>query len=167
MTFQFDPSALFDPTVLPITRFKDENGLTNHFLSNFHEGHVVLYLGRYWPTSEHAYQAAKTLDEVERDTIAECASPGMAKRKGLKLTKRPDWDEIKIEVMREILRIKFAHPELRARLLATGDAELIEGNYHDDDFWGQCPLGNGENWLGRLRMELRAELRCQAQTAPA
>lgn len=156
-------TVMFDPAVLPITRFKDEAGLTNHFLSNFHEGHTVLYLGRYWPSSEHAYQAAKTLDETERDAIAQCGSPGSAKRAGRRVAKRPDWDEIKIDVMREVLRIKFTHPDLRARLLATGDAELIEGNFHNDDFWGQCPLGHGENWLGRLLMELRAELRSEGQ----
>jgi N-glycosidase YbiA len=154
-------SMMFDPSVLPITRFKDEDGLTNHFLSNFHEGYTVLYLGRYWPTSEHAYQAAKTLDEEERDIIAQCATPGMAKRAGKRVTLRPDWDDIKIDVMREILRVKFQEPVLRAKLLATGMAELIEGNFHDDTFWGQCPLGDGLNWLGRLLMELRAEIRAQ------
>jgi predicted NAD-dependent protein-ADP-ribosyltransferase YbiA (DUF1768 family) len=63
--------------------------------------------------------------------------------------------------MRDLLRQKFAHPELRRLLLATGDAELVEGNTWGDRFWGVC-AGRGQNHLGRLLMAIRAEIRTAA-----
>ena len=82
-------------------------------------------------------------------------SGGRAKRLG-RVELRSDWEEVKIEVMREVLRCKFSqNPDLKAKLIATGDAELIEGNNWNDRFWGVC-RGVGQNHLGRLLMELRA-----------
>jgi predicted NAD-dependent protein-ADP-ribosyltransferase YbiA (DUF1768 family) len=59
--------------------------------------------------------------------------------------------------METLLRQKFAHPELRAKLKETNDAELVEGNWWGDRFWGVC-RGEGENHLGKLLMKIRAEL---------
>jgi predicted NAD-dependent protein-ADP-ribosyltransferase YbiA (DUF1768 family) len=69
--------------------------------------------------------------------------------------------------MRELLREKFWQEPERSVLLATGDVELIEGNWWGDQFWGQCPVGKGENWLGRLLMELRRDLRSDRPLTPA
>jgi ribA/ribD-fused uncharacterized protein len=71
---------------------------------------------------------------------------------------RDDWNDIKIDVMRDLLQEKFSDDDLRELLLATGDAELIEGNTWNDYFWGVC-LGEGQNWLGKLLMEVRKELK--------
>jgi predicted NAD-dependent protein-ADP-ribosyltransferase YbiA (DUF1768 family) len=69
------------------------------------------------------------------------------------------WADRKVGVMRAFLRRKFAPgTDFAARLLATGDAELVEGNNWGDDFWGCCS-GSGANHLGRLLMEVRSELR--------
>lgn len=127
------------------------------FLSNF--WHVyVRYDGELYPTVEHAYQAAKTLNPEFRKAIA-YATTGEAKRMGRQVPMRPDWDSIKIDVMRDLLRQKFTEePELRELLLATGDAELIEGNTWGDYFWGVCN-GEGQNNLGKLLMEIRDGLR--------
>lgn len=71
---------------------------------------------------------------------------------------RPDWEEAKVGIMEELVRLKFtAHADLRARLLATGDAELIEGNNWNDRFWGVC-RGQGQNQLGLILMKVRSEL---------
>ena len=82
---------------------------------------------------------------------------------GRHATLRPDWEEVKVDVMREGLRKKFAIPELRAMLLATGDEELIAGNTWHDRTWGRCVCdkcgGQGQNLLGQLLMELRTEIR--------
>lgn len=59
--------------------------------------------------------------------------------------------------MRDLLDLKFADPALAALLLATGDADLVEGNDWGDRFWGVCD-GAGANMLGRLLMELRTRL---------
>lgn len=124
-------------------------------LSNFHGFHEIILDGASYPTLEHAFQASKTLDPELREAIRRVSTPGRAKGLGRKVPLRPDWDAIKIDVMRELLRQKFSYPDLAEALDATGNAELIEGNWWGDRFWGQCPVGVGENWLGRLLMEIR------------
>jgi hypothetical protein len=138
----------------------------HRFLSNFWPARVVLD-GVEYPTVEHAYQAAKTVDPAERRTIADLPTPGQAKRAGKQVTMRADWDEVKIDLMRDLVRQKFRHPELAGQLLATGEARLIEGNRWGDRFWGQSPVGNGENHLGRILMEVRRELREMERDTPS
>jgi ribA/ribD-fused uncharacterized protein len=130
------------------------------FLSNFWPVEIVPDEApriRY-PSLEHAYQAAKTHVVAEKLFVAGCKSPGAAKRAGRRVTMRDDWDAVKIDVMRELLRQKFAPGSELARLLVeTGAAEIVEGNTWGDRFWGECD-GEGENWLGRLLMEVRDAL---------
>jgi hypothetical protein len=108
---------------------------------------------------EHAYQSAKTLDMNERRRIAALPTPAEAKRAGEALPPRADWPQIKYQVMLECVRYKFTHhPELAAKLLATGDAYLEEGNTWGDRIWGVYH-GQGTNWLGKILMTVRAELK--------
>ena len=73
--------------------------------------------------------------------------------------RRPDWDAVKVDIMRDILRAKTnQHEYVRRKLLATGDRELIENSWRDS-FWGWGPDRDGQNMLGKLWMEIRAELR--------
>ncbi len=130
------------------------------WLSNFAPSPLT-YEGLRYPTVEHAYQAAKTLDPEERHRVAALSTPGLAKRAGRSIQLRDDWEEVKVSVMKELLALKFAQPGLRAKLLATGDRLLVEGNTWNDRFWGQCPVGNGQNMLGRLLMEQRQSLQQQ------
>jgi len=127
------------------------------WLSNFWSCFVVLD-GVEYPSTENAYQAAKTLDPELRKPFQDCF-PGVAKRDGRALPLRPDWDDVKYGVMEQLLRQKFARGELRERLLATGDAELIEGNDWGDTWWGVDDRRGGQNNLGKLLMKIRAELR--------
>lgn len=126
------------------------------FLSNFFPCAIV-FEGDLYPSLEHAFQAAKTIDPNERKIVRTAVRPGDAKRAGRKVTKRSDWDEARVSVMRELLFQKFNNPQLRQRLLKTGTAELIEGNDWGDIFWGVC-RGRGENWLGKLLMEVRGAI---------
>lgn len=126
------------------------------FLSNFYPIKVE-YEGVEYNTSEHAYQSYKTLDEHKRLYIASAHSAYEAKKRGNNVEIRKDWDDIKIEIMRGILKEKFKHPDMKQKLIDTGDAELIEGNWWGDTFWGTCN-GKGQNWLGKLLMEIRKEL---------
>jgi hypothetical protein len=128
-----------------------------HFLSNFHLSDVS-YDGVVYPTVEHAYQAAKTVDLEERKKISECRTPGQAKRLGKKLTLRENWDGMKLDVMKELLVKKFKAGPLKEALIDTRHLHLIEGNKWNDTYWGMCN-GEGENHLGRLLMEVRADLR--------
>ena len=73
--------------------------------------------------------------------------------------RRKDWDDVKVGIMREILRAKASqHEYVYRKLLATGERELIEDSWRDD-FWGWGPNREGQNMLGKLWMEIRAELR--------
>ena len=126
------------------------------FLSNFYE-HPITEGKITFPTNEHYFQAMKTLDLTERIAIARAGTPGQSKRMGRSVKLRSDWEEIKLSVMETALRLKFADPELAAMLKATGEEELVEGNWWNDTFWGVCN-GVGENNLGKLLMKIRAEL---------
>jgi ribA/ribD-fused uncharacterized protein len=131
------------------------------FLSNFWAAEVV-FEGITYPTAEHAYQAAKSLDPADRQRIAASPTPAQAKAAGRALRLRDDWETAKFQVMERVVRDKFTrHADLRDRLLATGDAELIEGNTWGDRVWGVYQ-GEGENHLGRILMKVRAELRAGA-----
>lgn len=131
------------------------------FLSNFYYANVE-WEGILYPTTEHAFQAAKSLDRDERLRIASLDTPGMAKREGRKLQLREDWDKVKVGIMYEIVKQKFeTHSELKNRLLETKHSILIEGNYWKDNFWGCCPADNpqGKNKLGFILMKIREELK--------
>ncbi|MBU1213444.1 MAG: NADAR family protein [Alphaproteobacteria bacterium] len=136
----------------------------HRFLSNFYPC-TIHYEGDIYTSTEHAYQAAKTLLRPERDVIRNCTNPGQSKRLGRRITLRPDWEEIKLSVMEDLLRRKFYGERLRERLLSTGDRPLIEGNTWHDNFWGDCSCPRcakipGKNHLGKLLMQIRSEL-CQ------
>lgn len=133
-----------------IDSFRDEY----YFLSNFWPCWITL--DRAYPSVEHAYVAMKTTDKWQRAEVASIATPGEAKRYGKKLPLRPGWDDLRLEIMLHLVRLKFAEPTLTSRLLQTGDATLIEGNTHGDRYWGAVN-GTGLNQLGRILMQVRAE----------
>lgn len=132
------------------------------FLSNFHEA-PVRYQGTTYRSNESAFQAQKTLDARIRMEIADM-DPSRAKRAGRHVKLRPDWETVKDQVMLDIVRAKFAqHPDLAEKLLATGDAELVEGNTWHDRYWGvDAATGEGRNQLGKTLMQVRDELRKSA-----
>lgn len=147
------------------------------WLSNFAHSEVTAF-GITFPTVEHAFAAAK-LDPNggvhDRDTVLEemriiaaAESPGAAKKLGRRRTwngkpfMRADWDTVKETLILELLRRKFAIPRLREKLLATGDALLVEGNNHGDRIWGMVEnagVFRGRNMLGEMLMCVREELR--------
>lgn len=129
------------------------------FLSNFYPSPVRLD-GLEYPTVEHAFQAAKTHDPEARRRIRTAPTPGQAKRLGRQVQLRADWEQVKVGIMRSLLVQKFAEPELKALLRATGSEPLIEGNTWNDRIWGCTWDGKtwiGQNHLGKLLMSLRAE----------
>ena len=129
----------------------------HRFLSNFFPS-PLLWKGYRWPTAEHAYQAAKCKSLDQFRLFRNAPSPGAAKRMGRRTILRVDWEEVKEEVMLSVVRAKFEDKNLRRLLDATGNAELIEGNYWGDRFWGVC-RGVGENRLGKILMRVRTEIR--------
>lgn len=118
----------------------------------------------YWPTAEHYYQAQKfvgtSLTSLSQ-VIRQAATPTEAARMGRdpRNLLRSDWEQIKQEVMWQALQAKFsAHPDLQTLLLATGDEWIVEDS-PVDAYWGRGPDGQGKNYLGRLLMKLRQQLR--------
>lgn len=108
---------------MAITRFRDEY----FFLSNFYP-HELKFHGMTFLNSEAAFQAMKTQDIAEQLQFT-LQTPQEAKRLGRRINLRPDWEQVKDGVMEAVLRAKFSDLELRNRLLATGDVELVEGEY--------------------------------------
>jgi ribA/ribD-fused uncharacterized protein len=135
-----------------------------NFLSNFQETPVI-YKDILFKTSEHAYQWEKCETDEDRLKILSCNTPTGAKRLGRRIKYDiKKWDLNKINVMKEILKCKFSNEHLKNKLLATGNSELIEGNYWHDLTWGQCFCPKcknkvGKNYLGKVLMEIRDELR--------
>jgi len=124
------------------------------FLSNFFPATLEFH-GAMWPTSEHAYQAAKTLDLRWKLEVQQQETPGLAKKRGRLVDMRPDWERVKVRMMLQIVSAKFIqNRDLMRQLVETGDAELIEGNKWGDTFWGVCQ-GKGENNLGQILMVVR------------
>lgn len=123
--------------------------------------------GVVWPTSEHYYQAQK-FDAPERQArIRELPKAAAAKRYAKKYRAEiaTDWDSRKDAVMERALRAKFTqHRSLRALLVGSGD-EKIEEDSAKDDCWGTGADGTGQNKLGTMLMQLRAELQSNATGA--
>ena len=138
---------------MKITTFRDEY----YFLSNFSPSIIVVEKIKV-PTVEHAYQGKKTNNLSERLTIYNAETPGEAKRLGRKVKMRKNWEGIKFNIMYKLLKKKFTIPELRKKLLDTGDAHLEEENTWGDRVWGTVH-GEGENHLGKLLMKIRMEIK--------
>ena len=132
------------------------------FCSNF-APYPVTIDGVTWPTSEHYYQAQKFTDPAFRESIRAAVTPGQAKRMSRSKTQpRVDaWEAVRDEAMYRVVRAKFAqHAEIRAALLATGEAQLVE-HCQRDAYWGDAGDGSGQNMLGRILMRVREEMRSE------
>ena len=142
------------PDVIQFYRTSDDHGCFSNFAA-----YPISLDGKLWPTTEHYFQAQKFLDDSHREQIRKAKSPMIAARMGRDRKKklRRDWESVKVEVMRQAIRAKFTqHDDLRAILLATGDAKIVE-HTEKDAYWGDGGDGSGKNMLGRILMEIRAE----------
>lgn len=130
------------------------------FLSNFYEGKVFTYKGLKFNNTEAPFHAEKCWSRAKE---FEMIRPLQSKRLGRRVLMRKDWEQIKDRVMYDVCYAKFTQdPVLKAKLLATGNRELVEGNTHGDRCWGMtCSNGVwiGENRLGKILMKLRDDLR--------
>jgi len=134
------------------------------FLSNFYPNYLH-WKGTIWPTVEHAFQAAKCRWPEDEETIRKAPSPAIAKHIGRKVLLRNDWEKIKVDVMTDLVWLKFEQSiELQEKLLSTKDEYLEEGNYWHSNFWGTCYCKKcekvlGQNVLGIILMAVREENR--------
>ena len=130
------------------------------FLSNFYNTPII-YKGLTYPNAESAFQAQKCTTDTGKIKYTLARTPIKAKQLGKKEPNIPkNWDDINVDIMREILIIKFSEESLKQQLLATEDCHLLEGNDWHDNFWGNCTCEKcknvqGQNHLGKLLMEVR------------
>lgn len=129
------------------------------FLSNFYEA-PVYYNGLLYYNNEAAFQAQKVLDREIQKQFTNYA-PRVAKARGKKVQLRDDWEDVKYVTMYDICLQKFIqNPDIRQKLIDTGDALLVEGNMWNDTTWGvSLRTGNGKNWLGIILMDVRTIMR--------
>lgn len=156
-----------------ITQFRDPNLATDGSVVGFYEREFYVFSnfssfqvdwqGRRWPTSEHAYQAARFF-EVASDLVEQIASARSSHEAweiagANKHRQRENWPEIKADVMLEICRHKLQqNPYVRRKLLQTNDEYLVEDS-PVDGFWGWGADKKGRNELGKVWTKLREELR--------
>lgn len=138
--------------------FKEEY----NFLSNFHYC-LLKHNGITFTSSEHLYQALKSTDINVQRRIASVETPAFAKRAGRKIVMRPDWENVKDEIMLYTLRLKFSQQSLREKLFKTNPIEIVEENYWHDNYWGACVCQKcvdilHKNMLGELLMHVRNEI---------
>lgn len=147
-----------------IDKFKDEYA----FLSNFYPCKIKWPLNEQpqftYQNSEALFQAMKTHNSHLQEQFTHLDGSKAKKLGRSSITgsqMRSDWDSIRKDIMYEIVKQKFIqNPDLKNKLLATGDAYLIEGNYWHDTYWGvNSKTGEGENHLGRILMKVREELK--------
>ncbi len=137
--------------------------------SNF-SAHGVTLDGKYYRTTEHYFQSQKYagVNPERAALIRQVSSPKEAANLGRdrKYPLRPDWEQVKDDVMRAAVRAKFSqHVDLGQLLLATAEEELVEAS-SSDYYWGCGTNGDGKNMLGQILMEVRAELRAQEKGTP-
>jgi ribA/ribD-fused uncharacterized protein len=130
------------------------------YVFNNFSAHAIEYKGKLYPTSEHAYQAAKCTDPHGQEAIRSARSPLQAKtlaNETYRAAKDPDWASKKVAMLEEILRAKLAqHPEAQEALRESGQEDIVEDS-PTDYFWGEGADGTGQNMLGKLWMKLRDE----------
>ena len=156
-TMDYGIFALYDKHA--ITEFRDEF----FFLSNFYLCDIT-FDGINYKNAEAAFQAQKCEDTKEKFKFTELA-PGDAKRLGKTVKLRKDWNDVRIDIMRKVVKAKFdQNMGIKEKLIATDNRCLIEVNVWKDKFWG-VSCGSGKNMLGRILMDLRKEYLTEAKTS--
>jgi ribA/ribD-fused uncharacterized protein len=149
-------------SVIQFYKVSEEYGAFSNFAP-----YPIRLKGKTWPTSEHYFQAQKFAGEPDEEEIRREKSPMIAARMG-RSRKRPlrkDWESVKDQIMHEAVLAKFTqHDDLKAILLATGDARIVE-HTENYSYWGDGGDGSGKNRLGIILMRVRDELRKESDAS--
>lgn len=142
-----------------------------YFLSNFSDSKITIG-GYTFQNGEAAFHSFKNEGRGYKIGL-QYLEPSKAKQLGRRCKLRSDWEEVKDDVMYQVVYAKFSQNEdLKKALLATGDKELIEENVWHDNYWGVCICNkctesrirynydeSSYNHLGKTLMRVRDELR--------
>lgn len=137
-------------------KVKDQYGCFSNF-----SRHGFTLKGKKWKTNEHYFQAQKFVGTKYEEEVSLAKTPFDAAKIGRDRDKpiRNDWEEVKVEIMKEGVMKKFQeHSDIKNILLSTGDKEIIE-NTTNDYYWGCGNDGSGKNMLGKILMEVRSILK--------
>lgn len=127
------------------------------YLSNDVPTPVVVY-GAEYPSVTHAYWALSTDDPTAAEAIRLAPRASEAYALGVEARRKAGWSDVRLAVMNELVRAKFEqHPDLAARLMATGDARISGAFSLSGRYWQGGP--HGRNWLGRILELVRSGLR--------
>lgn len=137
----------------PIDEFSNEY----RWLSNFQK--CTLEIGDIsFHSVEQAYQYYKCAKAEDREKMLSLPTAGQCKRFARGVEVHEKFHSKKLELMERLTLEKYTqNPDLRKKLIATGERPLIEGNWWHDVFWGMHD-GKGENHLGKILMKVRKEL---------
>ena len=128
------------------------------WLSNFWPVNIK-YNERNFTTLEHAFMSQKNLSKVWQDFCSQEPDAKVVSKLGKEIMLRPDWDSIKVDLMKELVELKFSQDDLKEKLVATKNMEIQEGNTWGDTFWGvDLETQKGENLLGKIIMDARNKL---------
>jgi ribA/ribD-fused uncharacterized protein len=140
-------------------RTKHDNPLLGFFgadkvFSNFYMVDFE-FKGLKFSSSEQAYMWHKSDNPSYRQRILLTHHPMQCKAAGRTAVLPSNWDEIKFQIMFDVVLAKFSSSKyLRQCLLDTGYRYLEETNRWNDVVWGVCD-GVGANHLGRILMCIR------------
>ena len=122
---------------------------------------VLIFEDIEFEAAEYAYQYGKMRDKKTREWAMKAPKPHLLSILCHNLFAWdivPGWSKMKVNRMYRVLKVKFSDIELKEKLLATGNAILIEDS-KSDSFWGCGKNGKGKNMLGKLLMKVREELK--------
>ena len=118
----------------------------------------VVVDGVEFPSVTHAYWSLSTDDPTAAEEIRLAPRASDAKDLGVEARRKGGWPDIRLAVMTDLVRAKFEqHPDLAARLIATGDARISGAYSMSGRYWEGG--ARGRNWLGRILELVRSELR--------
>jgi ribA/ribD-fused uncharacterized protein len=131
------------------------------WLSNMYNCDIE-FMNHKFKSVENAYMFAKNPNNEEWLNKCLSMSPGDVKKASKLISIREDWDSVKLSIMYELLKQKFTQEPFRTNLIETRNENIVEGNRWNDTFWG-VDIKNtpnvGENWLGRLIMDIRTKIK--------
>lgn len=151
--------------VVIIRKVKDDFGCFGNM-----SPHPIEYKGVVWPTAEALFQAFRfegrpDIQESLQNEKNPMRAKMLAKKYAASMTS-PQLGEQDLNNMRQVLALKLEqHPDVKNILIQTTDQVIVEDCTRRQGgsglFWGAA-LKNGtwvgKNWLGKLWMELRAEI---------
>lgn len=130
------------------------------WMSNF-SNHPITVDDKRFATTEHYYQAMKATNDEDFEKVRTAKTPKEAKDIANKIALRPDWEEVKYDIIKEALRLKIqSYDFMRHMLIESGDKELVEDSPYDY-IWGLGKDGTGQNLLGKAWMEIRTEVQSE------